>query len=82
MKSFQEFVTERKDNAESFLGAKPSQRYKLKDQWMSAAKDQNLSIKTPSATPNGDNNNDTFHTASDKQGNLVGVWYKNEGVLK
>ena len=69
-------------SAEKILGSKPSQRYKSKDQWISAAKGMGLKVKSPSTTPEGDNNKDIFLTAFDRNGNMKGAWYKKDGVLK
>ena len=41
-----------------------------------------LVVKSPSTTPDGDNNSDMYLTAFDKQGNMKGTWYKTHGVFK
>jgi len=67
---------------EKILGSKPSQSIKSKDQWIKAAKGMGLVVKSPSTTPDGDNNSDMYLTAFDKQGNMKGTWYKTHGVFK
>jgi len=75
-------MKEETHSAEKILGSKASQRYKSKDQWISAAKGMGLVVKSPSVDVEGNPNKDFFLMAYDKAGNTKGVWYKKDGVLK
>jgi hypothetical protein len=77
-----ENMKEETHSAEKILGSKASQKYKSKNQWISAAKGMGLVVKSPSVDVEGNVNKDFLLMAYDKAGNTKGVWYKKDGVLK
>lgn len=80
--NFKDFLKESAITPEKILGSKASLRTKDKDAWIETAQKMGLKVKSPSVDPNGEHNTDFFLVAFDKFGNMIGVWYKKEGIFK